>query len=596
MIPVRARPARERGAVLLLMLAIVVLGAASWLYSTLGTEANRTASEREHNAKVLREAKDAVLGWVARNAADTTDVNPGKLPCPEALGNFQMPPDLTNEGVTQGFCGGSAAAVGRLPWRSLGIDKPYDATGEVLWFVVSPGWKRPNNATPEPPLGLNSNSQGQLVVDGAANAAVAAIIAPGRPLQLSPTPSQVAQGCVARFQARLTFPPSDALDYVDCLNVAGASVRTSVVDNVANVVSNDQVVVITAAEVMAAIEGVVAKRIEQTVVPQLQTVYAGAIWGTSAANPVLPFAAPFADPALSPFEGQVDLGEGLLPLTASTCNPPITNGRCNPGFVRWKTSPITLTRSGGDANFWSYSCASSSSAEIVCDVTYGKALCISGILGPCTVSGGNLTVAATAQNVAMALRRHASPLPVTGISAATMTSPLIAAGADRGGAAVSVQGTLPTVSGCTMNVNLFGLYFCTGLLGVTTTETVRIPVGVFADHALVKPATGDPAYWFVANRWHDVSYYAVSDAHLATGSRDCVASANCLTLNVQDGTPLGDRRALLALAGRSLNGTSGSNRALADFLDTTENIDGNAIFEQNRINGIFNDRFVSLSP
>jgi hypothetical protein len=180
----------------------------------------------------------------------------------------------------------------------------------------------------------------------------------------------------------------------------------------------------------------------------------------------------------------------------------------------------------------------------------------------------------------------------------------------------SIQGALPTVSGCTMSINLFGLFVCTGLIGISTTQTVTVPITLFADHPFLNPlppASGAPdtGYWFLANNWHYVTYYAISAGHAPTGSHDCVASSNCLTVNVQGSSAWTNRRALLALAGRSLTGTTGTNRLLyqyvggtppacpsvnCDFLDVTENANGDNVFAQNRITNAFNDRFVSLSP
>ena len=77
----------------------------------------------------------------------------------------------------------------------------------------------------------------------------------------------------------------------------------------------------------------------------------------------------------------------------------------------------------------------------------------------------------------------------------------------------------------------------------TTQDRSSVPISVFADHPLVNPPAGDAARWFFSNRWHDVTYYAVSPGHLPSGSRDCVASANCLTLNVQAGATLRPPRA-----------------------------------------------------
>ena len=126
------------------------------------------------------------------------------------------------------------------------------------------------------------------------------------------------------------------------------------------------------------------------------------------------------------------------------------------------------------------------------------------------------------------------------------------------------------------------------------TVAVTIPVGVFQDHPLNTAATTDAWYWFTANRWYDVTYYAVASSHVpSVGVHNCQLAGNCLT--VTNGTPATNVRALLGLAGRSLNGTVGSNRTLADFLDSTENQNLNSAFEQNRISKTFNDRFVVIS-
>jgi hypothetical protein len=167
-----------------------------------------------------------------------------------------------------------------------------------------------------------------------------------------------------------------------------------------------------------------------------------------------------------------------------------------------------------------------------------------------------------------------------------------------------------------MNVNLLGLYVCLGLLGNSATQTITVPITLFADHPFLNPSppaggVADNGYWFLANNWHYVTYYAVSPAHAPTGSRDCIASSNCLTVNVQASAPWTNRRALLALAGRSIAGTVGSNRSFyqyvagspppcpsanCDFLDAQENANGDNTFIQNRVSTKFNDRFVSLSP
>ena len=237
--------------------------------------------------------------------------------------------------AARGSCAGAPTAVGRLPWKSLGIDKPYDASGDVVWYVVGSGWKMPNGVTDS--LGINSNSVGTLTVDGQANAAVAAIIAPGRRLVTSPIASQTAQGCAMQSQFRNAFPPADSSHYLECQDIAGASLRTGVVDNGLNEVFNDQVILITAADVLEAIEPIIAARIQRDVVPELTSTYVNASWGASAAEPYFPFAVSFPAPpttlntAASDYKGALATAQGLLPMTT------------DPTFITWDTATISAT-------------------------------------------------------------------------------------------------------------------------------------------------------------------------------------------------------------------------------------------------------------
>jgi hypothetical protein len=70
-------------------------------------------------------------------------------------------------------------------------------------------------------------------------------------------------------------------------------------------------------------------------------------------------------------------------------------------------------------------------------------------------------------------------------------------------------------------------------------------------------------------------------------------TANCVTVNKYDGTS-SSVGVVIALAGRSLNGTVGASRTLADFLDGGET-GASLTFPQNRISKTFNDRFVTVS-
>src|SRR2546421_91268 len=193
----------EQGAVLLVMLLIVTLGASYFMVSRL--EAMRIeakSAERAYNAVVLSRAKQALIGYVAAQAVKAGENNPGALPCPEAAAYFDDP---ANEGKVASSC--SLPKVGRLPWRTLGLEKLTDVSGEPLWYVVSTGWGY-TGGSPPVNTSINSDSKGQLTVDGVAgtdnDTIVALIIAPGAAITVA-----AATGCTAWTQTRPTTGTPD---------------------------------------------------------------------------------------------------------------------------------------------------------------------------------------------------------------------------------------------------------------------------------------------------------------------------------------------------------------------------------------------------
>lgn len=259
---------RQRGAALIAMLAILILGASWLLVSRLDAlSGDLTAARRNHNAAVLAEAKRALIGYVAMRAADTSEDEPGALPCPEPAGSAGG----TSEGSAAGTL--TLPAVGRLPWKTLGIDQLRDASGEPLWYALADGWGK-CGATDTV---INSNCAssstdpcwtGQLTVGGQANAAVALIMAPG-----------VANSGQPRSAPAAGISPAN---YIECYSTAAPGAFS-----VPACSSNDLVIKITAEDLLPAIEAAVADRIERQIAPQFRTAYSGAAWGGAT---VLPFA------------------------------------------------------------------------------------------------------------------------------------------------------------------------------------------------------------------------------------------------------------------------------------------------------------------
>lgn len=564
------------------MLAILILGMAWWAVTALNTPVDRTAQDRLYNARILQEAKSALLGYVAHRAAMTTENDPGRLPCPEAAGNI----GTANEGIAAGNC--TLPAIGRLPWRTLGIDKWRDVAGEPLWYVVSPGWTKPNAATNTV---INSNSTGQLTLDGTGDV-VALIIAPGRPLQID-----ASAGCTARVQRRTTPAPTiDFRDYLDCEN-ASSPVNTTFISTGPSASFNDQVLSVSGLEMLPGIEAAVATRFERQFAPQIRTAYSTGSWP---ANPALPFAAAFANPANSSFKGTAANFNGLMPVSFSETVPgsgvacdTTASVRCDPDFVRWTSGALA----GAGIN--SATCAVSD--IMVAGVVTGSRLDCSfyrRCLLICTPGTMAFTLTGNASNVGMTLRQLNTGATMTNVNGAPRTASGVLNA--TGSATVTLNAEANVAAGVGFS-GVLGDLLCgvLGLLQVCKQETISVPIRLLADHAVLDST--DATYnWFFRNNWHQVSWYAVAPDIAPSGPRAC--GANCLTVGFR--TPGTNQRGLLVIAGRNLTGNTSWTGPTplptpVDWLESTNN-DSNLTYGVRdptlMVRRTFNDRIAVIDP
>ncbi|HEX9181729.1 MAG TPA: hypothetical protein VF876_00595, partial [Burkholderiales bacterium] len=301
-----ASPRAQRGVALLGLLAVAVMVLGSVLASRLNAASQFVAVNLDENARALAKAKQALIGWMAVNAA-SNDANPGRLPCPEAPAYYGDP---TQEGIAAPSC--TLPAVGRLPWRTLGLDRLVDAASEPLWYVVSPGWALPNVAST---LTINSDSVGQLTLDG--DEAVALVIAPGPVLA-----AQAGTGCTAWNQARPASGAPDLRNYLECEN-ATSPADASFVSRRTGVRFNDQVLRISAAELIPSLEAAIADRMQRQIAPSMRSAaYTSAVYsglpGGSPAPRLFPYPRPFEDPTASSYlgvSGSIN-PQGLLPFNS----------------------------------------------------------------------------------------------------------------------------------------------------------------------------------------------------------------------------------------------------------------------------------------
>ncbi len=237
------------------MLLVLVLGA-TVLFSRNQLSQQPGASRARANAELLAEAKEALLGY-----ATTWDAtHPGELgflPCPDldATG-------LPGEGEAHELlCGLQHRSVlGRLPWRTLGLDPGRTRGGECLWYAVSGSWKAGGTAKPAM---LNGDSSGQfrvLAADGitviagasAAERPVAVIIAPGAPLpgQVRATLPAGVDQCGGSYIAA-SYLDSDAASGINnaSLVLAADAIDDFITADPGATAINDQVLFITRDEI-----------------------------------------------------------------------------------------------------------------------------------------------------------------------------------------------------------------------------------------------------------------------------------------------------------------------------------------------------------
>jgi hypothetical protein len=553
----------QRGAALLGLLAVAVMVFAYVLTSRLNAASQFVGIDREHNAKVLAQAKRALVGWMAMNAAGTDD-NPGRLPCPEAPGDF----NTVNEGRAAGSCM-PPNNVGRLPWRTLGLEKLVDAAGEPLWYAVSQGWSLPGVST----TSINSDSSGQLSLNGAANDAVALVIAPGAALSV-----QAGGGCTAQTQERPVAGPPDVRDYLECGNDTAGFVTSA-----AGQTFNDQVLRVAAADVIPALEAAIADRVQREIAPALRTVFQldsnnPRRWVSSSSSPLYPYPAPFTDPGTSNYQGAAGLNQGLLPVNTAS------------SMVAYASTPADAIETLG----WG-------SIEAFCSwESSGVRFCYGGYYESSSEPWRPIRVQMTATftNVAMGLRAldstrlqvrarddpSGSPWVSVPISYWAEMNDGSSSGKPRGSVTIRTWADLP-------NIDAMGW-------GSLAIYEMRIDQQVITDHPVVNP--NDPTFgWFVRNQWHRVLYYAAAAQSTADGlpSSSGCTSSNCLRFN---DSSLRNIRALLVLAGRAQGAQTRPSSNPADYVEN-QNADLGTVYEQRPIrrtglvsnaNAPWNDRVV----
>ncbi len=560
-----AAPRAQRGFAMIAIVTLVALMSAYLIANALQrTQADLATDREERTQRVLKEAKRALIAWASSEAVQRPtagdNFQPGALPCP----------DTNNDGNAEGTCSTIGTRLGRLPWKTLGIDDLRDASGERLWYAVSANFRKATTTTI-----INSDTLGTLTLTGAAPASnlAAVVIAPGPSLQLDPN-------LLGALQNQVRDPASpasinDAGNYLEGEN-AGTNNDIFTVSALNSYVFNDRVLALTRGDLLEALEPAVAAKMRANGLFGGGSTYKSirdfindyaSDWGR------YPFAATFDNPNASSYKGVLNQESGLLPLTTDAT------------FITWRTpatvpaATVTVTNVGGIGTVnLPANCAPSTTTRLECQFTYVN------IAGD--ASGPILDLAATVSNAGLAFLSKNSSLELTvdrfvlgawigdslqpkssGCNA--MVSPL----SSESSCLQSTNSLLADAGGnVTLRVQLRKR--TSSFINCPTWCTMRLRLTTPPFSELAAPgSSSSEAYWFIHNEWYKHVQYAVSPGHLPGGSGTCTASTpgaadGCLMLTGVFGSgTVGNAKALLVLAGRSISTQTRPSASLVDYFE-----------------------------
>lgn len=521
--------AKQKGVALIIFALLFALAATAFLISGLdGTSLNKERQKR--TAFALADAKAALIGYALKSGILTGADRPGDLPCP----------DTNHDGSSETSCPGNA--IGRLPWRTLGLADLRDEYDESLWYAVSANYKK------NPKIGkLNSatngtislrDSTGTIIRNGTtATAAIAVVISPGNPLTRQ-------DGVV---QNRIVANYDNALHYLDNFDSVDNSkdednsgfVETStngfisgLIKDASNaVVLNDSIIAINYGDLMPLLEKRVANEVKKRL-----TDLGG-----------LPLAVPFTNPSTlnNNFAPVKATNQGLLPV--------------NPHY--WfsiDSNPSYITYSG-NVNF--------------SDVK-------SGFLEPgfCEQSGSQIVCSGRKKMMlgATAFWRNIS-INIDGILNAANSFP-----------------NSNMVGSLTINDVRISDGITIGAGAITPTPTTKISISPTI-------STNFPV-WLTTNDWHHEIYYAVANSFVYSASYPPVCGS-CLSVNYNGGV-IANVGAITLVAGRKLSSTLYQpitpqyppSANLYDYYDTFNNQASGVTYDWNRVlSKTFNDQLVVIT-
>ena len=400
--------ARQRGAALMALLALIVAGTAFLLVQKLNaasTQVDREAQTR----KALLQAKQALLAFAALDDTVGSNMNrPGSLPCPaEGLATTAR----KDWGTALASCGSTSNRVGRLPWKTLGLPELTDGSGEYLWYALSPRFRD------QASLEINADLRGQIDLcrvaskpcpsgESVASEVVAVIFAPGAPVTTSGGYLQNRSTDTAR---------DDVVNYLEGYSLDPTASLSAVADQFragpAEERFNDRLITITQSDLLEATENAVAARLRTLILPRLSRYYAD--WGA------FPYAAPF-NPTDTVLDAKLaPTTQGMLPLAMGAATM----------SLGWKALLYEVKQGAATVGTCT---AASATDELVCDMPAPVSGTVTlsvevadvgfGLVEPMQPGVASPAVAVSAQAFAASLHANGTATVVASLSVSSATT------------------------------------------------------------------------------------------------------------------------------------------------------------------------------
>lgn len=535
---------------MMVMLVIMIMGSAAFLVSALNSASVQIARDRK-TADALAQAKEALIGYAMNSENDLSESKPrpGNLPCPDTDAPNHID---VSYGVEEGSC--AAGAIGRLPWKSLGIPELVDDAGEPLWYAVSGNFRRESinsNA-------INSDTQGSLLVYASDGSTLLTPVG-AEAIAVIFSPSVI----VGNQQRSSIAQKKTASNYLEIGSNSrnNATIGGPFITGSKNSSFNDRLIYITTDQLFPTLEKRVAKEVETSIKPMLNTYKAS--WGA------FPFAESFSRPSTSTFIGQASTYNGLLPIGNIVNLSP---------SLDWKTSPTPtydVSGSGGDSG--NCGIIDGNTQQLRCPDT-GSTINID--------SGRTITISATLNDAGKGFWKifDLANQGEVRCRESSSSSYKLCTDAALNLDNVSVTGTLNANGSANIR---FSARAKSGGAQLNRVELRNIQ----------SSSTGAMSNWFLMNNWHQLLYYGTSVGYAPAGTGTCAAlpaTPSCLTVVGSGGG--NDKQSVLVMMNKALPGKTHTTNTRADYLEDENATPTDFIYENKARSATFNDQVIIVAP